>query len=91
MAKEGRTVERPGYQLKTRVSRQHRVHVPNVDGDIGPVPVQAYDATIDHLVLGAGRQDRVQFGLFSRGHIELTNVLVDRVPEAQDVPEELER
>ena len=70
---------------------QHHVTVPAVDRYVGPVPVQGHDAAVDHLVLGTGRQYRVLLGPLSRGRAKSASVLVDRVPEAKDVAEELVR
>ena len=46
---------------------------------------------LDELVLGTGRHYRVLISPTSRGRAESANVLVDQVPEAQDVAEEVVR
>ena len=78
-------------RLETSARGQDHVAVPTVDRNIGPVPVPGHDAAVDHLVLGAGRQYRVLLGPLSRGRATSASVLVNRVPEAKDVAEELVR
>ena len=58
-------------------ARGHPDHVTVAVDDVGHVPVQNHDATVDELVLGTGRHYRVLISPTSRGRAKSANVLVD--------------